>query len=45
VTDLLDYAVLEHGERPAIDFMGRGWSYRELGQMVDRAARGCRIWV
>lgn len=40
VTDLLDYAVLEHAERPAIDFMGRGWSYRELGQMVDRAARG-----
>ncbi|MDE1916531.1 MAG: long-chain fatty acid--CoA ligase [Sphingomonadales bacterium] len=40
VTDLLDYAVLEHGERPAIDFMGRGWSYAQLGRMVERAARG-----
>jgi long-chain acyl-CoA synthetase len=40
VTDLLDFAVLEHGGRPAIDFMGRGWTYSEIGQMVDRAARG-----
>lgn len=40
VTDLLDFAVLEHGERPAIDFMGRGWSYREIGEAVERAARG-----
>ena len=40
ITDLLDYAVTEHGERPAIDFMGRGWSYRQVGQLVERTARG-----
>lgn len=40
LTDLLDHAVAEYPERPAIDFLGRGWRYDELGEMVRRAARG-----
>ncbi|PZU09844.1 long-chain fatty acid--CoA ligase [Sphingomonas sp.] len=40
LTDLLDNAVALYPERPAIDFLGRTWSYRELGRLVDRAARG-----
>jgi hypothetical protein len=26
VTDFLDHAVLEHAERPAVDFLGRTWA-------------------
>ncbi|HWU04550.1 MAG TPA: long-chain fatty acid--CoA ligase [Novosphingobium sp.] len=38
--DFLAEAVLEHGERRAIDFMGRHWSYKDLGRLVERTARG-----
>ncbi|MBS0449182.1 MAG: long-chain fatty acid--CoA ligase [Proteobacteria bacterium] len=38
VQQLLDDAVARWGERPAIEFMGRVISYRELGALVDRAA-------
>ncbi|WP_353475255.1 long-chain fatty acid--CoA ligase [Salipiger sp. H15] len=37
---LLDDAVRLHGDRPAIHFLGRRYSYRELGALVDRAAAG-----
>ncbi|WP_420136446.1 long-chain-fatty-acid--CoA ligase [Sphingomonas sp.] len=40
LTDLLDRAVAEHGDWPAIDFLGKGWSYAELGELVRRATRG-----
>jgi long-chain acyl-CoA synthetase len=40
LTDLLDHAVRVHGDRTAIDFMGRTWTYAEIGALVDRAARG-----
>ena len=40
LTDLLDRAVAEHGDWPAIDFLGRHWNYAELGRLVSRAARG-----
>ncbi len=40
VTDFLDNAILEHGERVAVDYLGRTWSYGEIGRLVDRAARG-----
>ncbi|MFC6622431.1 long-chain-fatty-acid--CoA ligase [Novosphingobium panipatense] len=40
LTDLLDHAVQEHGSWPAVDFMGRKWSYEEIGNLVKRAARG-----
>ncbi len=40
VPELLDHAVRHHGERPAMSFFGRRWSYRQLGELVDWAARG-----
>jgi len=40
LTDLLDKAVAHHGNWPAIDFLGRRWTYCELGELVRRAARG-----
>ena len=40
LTDLLDKAVAHHGSQPAIDFLGRRWTYAELGDLVRRAARG-----
>lgn len=38
--DLLDHAVEYHGAWPAIDFMGRKWTYAEIGAQVRKAARG-----
>jgi long-chain acyl-CoA synthetase len=40
VTALLDEAVRLYGRRPAMDFLGRRWTYAKLGRAVDRAARG-----
>ncbi|ABQ70137.1 AMP-dependent synthetase and ligase [Rhizorhabdus wittichii RW1] len=40
LTDLIDAAVRDHGERRAIDFLGRHWTYAEIGALVDRAAAG-----
>lgn len=40
LTDLLDKAVLHHGDQPAIDFLGRRWTYEELGDLVRHTARG-----
>ena len=37
---LLDDAVARFGDRPAIDFMDRVTTYRELGDMANRAAEG-----
>jgi len=37
---LLEQAVTRFGDRPATDFFGRKLTYAELGQQVDRAARG-----
>lgn len=37
---LLDDAVATYGDRPALDFLGKTYSYRALGQLVDRAAAG-----
>ena len=39
---LLDNAVKQHGEKPAIDFLGRKYSYTDLGALVDKAAEGFR---
>ena len=39
---ILDQAVRRFGNRPALEFLGRRWSYAELGRMVDRAAEGLR---
>mgnify|MGYP002147451152 CR=1 FL=1 len=40
VTAILDDTVARFPERPALAFMGRTVSYRELGDLVARAARG-----
>ncbi len=40
VSGLLDRSVQEFPQRPAMSFMGRRWTYAELGGLVDRAARG-----
>jgi long-chain acyl-CoA synthetase len=40
VQQILDDAVARWPERPALDFMGRVISYRELGELTDRAAAG-----
>ena len=40
LTDLLDHAVERHGAWPAVDFMGRKWTYREIGDLSRRAAKG-----
>ena len=40
VPDFLDNAVLNHATRPALDYFGHCWTYRELGRLVARAARG-----
>ena len=40
VPDLLDRTVARFPERTAIDFMGRCWTYGEIGELVRRAARG-----
>ncbi|HEX6112292.1 MAG TPA: AMP-binding protein, partial [Geminicoccaceae bacterium] len=37
---LLDDAVVAWANRPCLDFLGRKSSYREIGQLVDRAAKG-----
>ena len=39
---ILDEAVRRFGAKPALDFLGRRWSYAELGALVDRAAAGFR---
>jgi long-chain acyl-CoA synthetase len=40
LTDLLDATVARHPDWTAIDFLGRTWSYGEIGRLVERAARG-----
>ncbi len=40
ISDYLDQTVEKFADRPAVDFMGKGWTYGELGDLVDRAAAG-----
>ena len=40
LTGLFDHAVATWPDRKAIDFMGRTWRYQEIGDAVERAARG-----
>lgn len=40
LTDLLDHAVTRHGAWTAVDFMGRTWTYAEIGELSRRATRG-----
>lgn len=40
VGDLLDSTVARFGNRPAMEFLGRRWTYAALGALVARATRG-----
>jgi len=40
LTELLDRAVARHGDKACLNFLGKRTSYRELGRLVNRAARG-----
>ena len=40
VGDLLAGAVRDHGDRPGVDFLGRCWTWAEIGDWAARAARG-----
>ncbi|MBR0665024.1 long-chain fatty acid--CoA ligase [Roseomonas hellenica] len=42
LTEVLEATVAAHGEKPALEFMGRSWRYAELGDMVARVAAGLR---
>lgn len=37
---MLDRAVADYADRPYLSFLGRTWTYGEIGALVDRAARG-----
>lgn len=37
---ILDDTAAKYGDRPALDFMDRVYSYRELGDLANRAAKG-----
>jgi len=38
--EMLDQAVRRFADRPALDFLGKTWSYGQLGRLTDRAAAG-----
>ncbi|QGY03751.1 long-chain fatty acid--CoA ligase [Methylobacterium mesophilicum SR1.6/6] len=38
--DLLDQSVSRFPDRPALEFCGRAWTYREVGALADRLAAG-----
>lgn len=39
---LMDDAAVHFGDQPCIDFLGRQYSYAEIGRLVNRAAKGFR---
>lgn len=40
MSDLLDDAVRGYADRPFLDFLGRRYTYRAIGALVDRFAKG-----
>ncbi|MGE4562089.1 MAG: alpha/beta fold hydrolase [Rhodospirillales bacterium] len=40
VTRYLDKAVARYGDHPCIDFLGRKYTYEEVGDLVNKAAKG-----
>ncbi|RED50749.1 alpha/beta fold hydrolase [Aestuariispira insulae] len=40
LTDLLDEAVTKYSDKPCTHFRGKRLRYREIGKLVDKAARG-----
>ena len=43
IYQILDEAVQSAGDKKAMDFLGRSWTYAELGDLVDRASAGFRM--
>ncbi len=39
---MFDQSIARHGDRPFLDFLGRRWTYRQIGRLVDRVAAGLR---
>ena len=42
LVEIFEGAVARFADRPCLDFMGRRWSYAEVGALVGRAAAGFR---
>lgn len=42
LVSIFEEAVARFGPRPCLDFLGRKWSYAEIGRLVARAAAGFR---
>ncbi|MBI3440823.1 MAG: long-chain fatty acid--CoA ligase, partial [Proteobacteria bacterium] len=40
MSEMFDTAVKNYGDRTCLNFMGKKYTYREVGQMVDRFAKG-----
>ena len=40
IWEMLARRVARAGDRPCLDFLGRRYSYAEIGRLVDRAAAG-----
>ena len=40
VFSILDAAVASYPDRPCLEFLGKGYSYREVGDLVARACKG-----
>ncbi|UPG73158.1 long-chain fatty acid--CoA ligase [Roseomonas gilardii subsp. gilardii] len=40
--EMLRGAVARFGDRPCLDFLGRRWTYAQIGDLVERAAEGFR---
>jgi len=40
LTEALDHAVATYPDRVCVDFLGREWTYAEIGELVDRVATG-----
>jgi long-chain acyl-CoA synthetase len=40
LTAVFDRAVARYGARPCVDFLGKTYSYRQVGDLVDRATKG-----
>jgi long-chain acyl-CoA synthetase len=40
VFEILDETVAKHADRPGFDFLDRKWTWGEVGDLVDRAAKG-----
>lgn len=38
--DLFDAAMRTHADKPCLRFLGKEWSYREVGEMANRVAKG-----